>query len=142
MKRPFPLSTRQSGVGLVTAIFLLVVLAGLSVAMVSLFTSQQASADLDLQGARAYQAARAGIEWGLYQRMRNGSCNYSDSSVDMSNGGSLSGFRVFVSCTQPSTNAMAPTTIVSVACNILDGVGKCGPVPNPESVRRTLEVQL
>jgi MSHA biogenesis protein MshP len=141
MKRQHPFSTRQSGVGLVTAIFLLVVLAGLGVAMVSLFTSQQASADLDLQGARAYQAARAGIEWGVYQRLRNDACN-SETSLDMSGSGSLSGFRVFVTCSRPSTSAMAPTTIVSVACNILDGLGKCGPIPNPESVRRKLEVQL
>jgi MSHA biogenesis protein MshP len=141
MKRQLPFSIRQSGVGLVTAIFLLVVLAGLGVAMVSLFTSQQASADLDLQGARAYQAARAGIEWGLYQRLRNEACN-GETAVDMSGAGSLSGFKVFVTCARPSTSAMAPTTIVSVACNILDSFGRCGDIPNPEAVRRKLEVQL
>lgn len=141
MKRQFPFSTRQSGVGLVTAIFLLVVLAGLGVAMIGLFTSQQASADLDMQGARAYQAARAGIEWGLYQRLRNDACD-AETSLDMSGAGTLSGFRVFVTCKRPSSSAMAPTTIVAVACNILDNLGKCGPVSNPASVRRTLEVQL
>ena len=66
---------RQAGVGLVTAIFLLVVLAGLGVAMVGLFNAQQTSSNLDLQGARAYQAARAGLEWGLFQQMRNNSCS-------------------------------------------------------------------
>jgi MSHA biogenesis protein MshP len=141
MTRQHPFSTRQSGVGLVTAIFLLVVLAGLGVAMVGLYTSQQASANLDLQGARAYQAARAGIEWGLYQRLHNGACD-AETSLDMSGSGTLSGFRVFVSCSRPSTDKMAPTTIASVACNILDNAGKCGGVPNPESVRRRLEVQL
>ncbi len=65
---------RQAGVGLVTAIFLLVVLAGLGVASVTLFTSQQASSNLDLEGAKAYQAARAGIEWGLYEQLRQQRC--------------------------------------------------------------------
>jgi MSHA biogenesis protein MshP len=141
MSRQHPFSTRQSGVGLVTAIFLLVVLAGLGVAMVGLFTSQQASANLDLQGARAYQAARAGIEWGVYQRLHNGACD-AETPLDMSGAGSMSGLRVFVTCSRPSADPMAPTTIVSRSCNILDDKGRCGPVPNPESVRRTLEVQL
>lgn len=59
---------RAGGAGLVTAIFLLVVLAGLAVALVTLFGTQRQSAALDEQGARAYQAARAGIEWGLFRR--------------------------------------------------------------------------
>ena len=62
---------RAGGAGLVTAIFLLVVLAGLAVALVTLFGTQRQSAALDEQGARAYQAARAGIEWGLFQRATN-----------------------------------------------------------------------
>lgn len=62
---------RAGGAGLVTAIFLLVVLAGLAVALVTLFGTQRQSAALDEQGARAYQAARAGIEWGLFQRAAN-----------------------------------------------------------------------
>jgi MSHA biogenesis protein MshP len=134
--------TRQAGVGLVTAIFLLVVLAGLGVAMVSLFTTQQASADLDLQGARAYQAARAGIEWGVFQRLQKQSCG-GETQLDMSNAGSLSGFKVFVKCTQPPTpGGVAPTTIQSVACNILDNKGECGAVNDAGSVVRRLEVQL
>ncbi len=57
----------QSGFALVSAIFLLVVLAALGGFIVSIFTSQQQTSALDLQGERAYQAARAGIEWGAYQ---------------------------------------------------------------------------
>ena len=68
------LTERQRGVGLVTAIFLLVVIAGLAAAMVTVFTSQQAGSQLDVQGTRAYQAARAGIEWGLFRARQGGSC--------------------------------------------------------------------
>lgn len=58
---------RQGGFGLVTAVFLLVVLSGLGGAMLTFFTAQQQSSALDVSGARAYQAARAGIEWGAFQ---------------------------------------------------------------------------
>lgn len=56
----------QKGVSIVTAIFLLVVLAGLGAMMVSFFVVQQQSSALDVTGSRAYRAARAGIEWGAY----------------------------------------------------------------------------
>lgn len=56
----------QIGASIVTAIFLLVVLAGLGAMMVSFFAVQQQSSALDVLGSRAYRAARAGIEWGAY----------------------------------------------------------------------------
>lgn len=56
----------QKGASIVTAIFLLVVLAGLGAMMVSFFVVQQQSSALDVTGSRAYRAARAGIEWGAY----------------------------------------------------------------------------
>jgi len=52
----------QSGFLLVTAIFLLVVLAALGAFILTISGTQQTSSALDVQGARAYQAARAGIE--------------------------------------------------------------------------------
>ena len=54
---------RQSGFLLVTAIFLLVILAALGAFILTISGTQQTSSALDVQGARAYQAARAGIEW-------------------------------------------------------------------------------
>ncbi len=58
---------RQRGFSLVSAIFLLVVIAALGAFSLTLSSTQQQSAALDVQGARAYQAARTGIEWGAYQ---------------------------------------------------------------------------
>jgi MSHA biogenesis protein MshP len=55
------------GFALPSAIFLLVVLAGLAAFMLSVFTTSQSAQTLDLNGARAFQAARAGLEWGAYQ---------------------------------------------------------------------------
>lgn len=58
---------RQSGLSLVTAIFLLVILASLGAFIVRVSTTQHMTSALDVQGSRAYHAARAGVEWGLYQ---------------------------------------------------------------------------
>ena len=57
----------QVGFAIVSAIFLLVVLAGLGAAMLTMSTTQQVTSAQDLQGSRAYHAAQAGLEWGLYQ---------------------------------------------------------------------------
>ena len=62
---------RSAGFALVAAIFLLVVLAALGAFIVTISTSQQMGSALDVQGERAYQAARSGIEWGVYQVTRN-----------------------------------------------------------------------
>lgn len=56
----------QQGFSIVSAIFLLVVLSFLGVAMTTFSTTQHQSAAMDVMGSRAYQAARAGIEWAAY----------------------------------------------------------------------------
>jgi MSHA biogenesis protein MshP len=56
----------QRGFSLVSAIFLLVVLAALGAAMVTFSTTQNQSMVMDVMGSRAYQAANAGIEWAAY----------------------------------------------------------------------------
>ncbi|MCZ7653378.1 MAG: hypothetical protein M5R42_02480 [Rhodocyclaceae bacterium] len=55
---------RQGGFSIVTAIFLIVVLAALGAFAVSMFRVQQTTAAYDELGVRGYQAAQAGIEWG------------------------------------------------------------------------------
>ena len=62
----------ERGFSLVSAIFLLVVIAALGTFAVTLSTTQQQSAVLDALGSRAYQAARAGIEWGAFQITHSG----------------------------------------------------------------------
>ncbi len=54
----------QKGFTLVQAVFILVVLSLIGVAMVRLSGVQSSTSVLALQGARAYQAARSGLEWG------------------------------------------------------------------------------
>jgi MSHA biogenesis protein MshP len=57
------------GFAIVSAIFLIVVLAALGVGMLVFSRAQQSASANDVQGSRAYQAARAGIEWALFRRV-------------------------------------------------------------------------
>ena len=141
MKNLLRIRRREAGVGIVTAIFLLVVLAGLGVAMVGIYTAQQGSANIDLLGARAYQAARAGLEWGIFRRTRNGACA-AETMFSMPAGSSLSGFSVRVTCQPQGTGELARYVITSTACNMPDPNGRCVDVNDAESVRRTLEAEL
>jgi MSHA biogenesis protein MshP len=138
--------SRSAGIGLVTAIFLLVVLSGLAVALVSLFTSQQVKSSLDEQGARAYQAARAGAEWALWQQAQTHKCPTSPTTFPLPANSSLSSFSVTVTCAQKDVSsggqALPSYVITAIACN-RPGPGGC---PNPSNssiyVQRKVEVEI
>lgn len=63
MMRPH---VKQRGFSLVSAIFLLVVLASLGAYMVTLSGVQQVTTSQSVQAARAYFAAKTGLEWGVH----------------------------------------------------------------------------
>lgn len=120
------LRRRQRGLGVIAVIFVLVMLAALAAAVVRLGWAAQTTFAQDLQGARATQAAQAGIEWGLFKTINDGtwaSCAGSQ-TLDLR---TETGFRVTVSCSYDSyvegeTAAGAPRTvrvytINAVACN-------------------------
>jgi MSHA biogenesis protein MshP len=82
---------RQRGFALVAAIFLLVVLASLGVYIVRINSVQQQTVNIALLGARAFEAAVAGIEWGAFQALDSGACT--TSTLNLTEGG-LDGFDV------------------------------------------------
>ncbi len=100
----------QGGFALVAAIFLLLVLATAGVYAVRMQGVQQATTVLALQGARAYHAARSGLEWGIYRAV-NGSCAAS-SAVPVAGTG-LTGFTVTLTCqaSQHREGVSPPSTI-------------------------------
>lgn len=61
----------ERGFALVAAMFVMIVIALVVAAMSRLSVSQTESVDLSLQQARAYQAARAGLEWGIVRAVRH-----------------------------------------------------------------------
>lgn len=58
---------KQAGFSIVSAVFLLVVLASLGAFLVNISATQHTALAQDVQGSRAFHAAQAGLEWGLYQ---------------------------------------------------------------------------
>jgi MSHA biogenesis protein MshP len=80
---------------MITAIFLILVIAVLGAYIASVATTQHTTQTLDLQGAKAYQAAYAGIQWGAYRVLRDNSCAVTTSFAP----GALTGFAVTVQCT-------------------------------------------
>jgi MSHA biogenesis protein MshP len=94
---------RDAGFALPTAIFLVVVLAALAAFMVRVSITASSSQALDFQATRAYQAARAGIEWAAYLTLDPDNsgvdpdpCPASPSSVTLD--GVLAQFTVSVTC--------------------------------------------
>ena len=62
---------RQRGFSLILALFLLVSLAAMGAYLLTISTLQEESSAADELGARAYQAARSGVDWGLYELLRD-----------------------------------------------------------------------
>lgn len=143
---------RMRGVSLVTAIFLLVVLSGLAVAMVTLATTAQTGAMLDVQGTRAYLAARAGTEWGVYQVTRaNGPCTTLSGAIGetvstfaLPADGSLAGMTVTVVCTRSVDNAtqLPRYTVRSTACNGPVAAGCPNLLNSIDYVQRVMHVEF
>lgn len=99
----------ESGFVLPTAIFLLVVLAALATYMVALSRTSHTSSALDIQGERAYLAARAGIEWGAWQLLQNSSCAAAPPPLALT--GTLAAFSVNVGCVQSGSYTDGADTV-------------------------------
>lgn len=101
----------ESGFVLPTAIFLLVILAALATYMVTLSRTSHLGSALDIQGGRAYQAARAGIEWAAWQLLQNPTPSCMAAPPPLALSGTLVTFSVNVSCIQSGTYTDGVDTI-------------------------------
>lgn len=102
---------------LASAIFLLVIMASLAAIVVMVSTASQTTAAQDIQGARAYQAARVGIEAGLYAvHQLNGAC----AGGTLGSVAGLNGFKVTWTCSTTAFTESAEAHIIyqitSTAC--------------------------
>lgn len=91
---------RQSGFGLISAIFVLVVLTALGAYMLTQSGVQRSTVDRAILAARVYTGARGGLEWGIHQAVSpalgSGSC--AATTAFPLSGGSLAGINVTVEC--------------------------------------------
>lgn len=89
------LRVHQGGFVLASAVFLLVIMAALAAFIVQVSVSSNVASGLDVQGARAYQAARLGVEAGRYSVQRSGAC---PATTNLSDVAGLNGLRVTWTC--------------------------------------------
>ena len=143
---------RVRGFALILALFLIVSLATIGAYLLTVSNVQVETGIMDEQGARAYQAARAGIEWGAYQVLQNPGGAFATTNCVAGTGGpaqdvapaALVPFHAQVTCQVfgPETEAGTPVRtyrITSTGCNQVN----CSAAPSgPTSVNRQLELTL
>lgn len=76
---------KQSGMSIISAIFVMVVLGLLGVYMTSLNTMQHAGTSLSLQSHRAFYSAQSGLEWFAWYTKTNNSCPASGTNFTILN---------------------------------------------------------
>jgi MSHA biogenesis protein MshP len=141
---------RCTGLGAVAVIMVLVLLSALAAAVVRLSQAAQTGVALDLGAARASAAARAGIDWGLYQAFKGGwtACAGASQTLDLS---ASTGMRVTVTCnssayndgeTAPGTpRVLRVYTLDAVACNAGSSCPDATAAARPGYVERRRQAQ-
>ncbi|MCK4502600.1 MAG: pilus assembly protein MshP [Desulfuromonadales bacterium] len=120
----------RAGFTLVQAIFILLVLSLLGVAMMRLIGVQSSTSVFALQGARAYQAARSGLEWGAAQARTGSPCS---GTMTVEN------FTVNVTCSNQSftEGTSAPYDVYRI-----NAVATFGSYGSPDYVSRQVEMKV
>ena len=129
----------QGGFAAIAAIFLLVALAALGGFMLTFSNTQQLTFAQDVQGARAYWAANAGLEWGFgsigLQPRETASCPASPSTLN-GFGGPMT---VVVSCSRSTYNEAGQDKIIFQLTAVASNGGQAGSVG---FVERSLSASL
>jgi len=115
-----PTLRRARGFALVLALFLIVSLGAIGAYLLTVSNVQVESGIMDEQGARAYQAARAGLDWQAYRVLRVGICDPGPTVIALPF--DLTGFYAEVTCTAFGLESEGGTPvstyrIVSTGCN-------------------------
>jgi MSHA biogenesis protein MshP len=119
----------QSGFAMVAAIAILVILAALGTFAIRISTTQHTSFALDIQSSQVYQAARAGLEWGIYSVV-NGNCVSAD--IDHLPGE----MSVTITCTASPTSEPSAElfTLTAIACNQPNNAAPHCPATQPTDI--------
>ena len=125
----------QRGFSLVSAIFLLVVLAALGAFAVRINVLQQQTVTAALRADQAFHAARSGIAWSAYRALHGGACALA--TLNLTEGGTA-GFRVSVQCSQ-TTHVEGTAT---VAVFVLDARAEAGAFGGPDYVSRRVQAKI
>ena len=112
---------KQGGMTLIGAIFIVVIVSLLGQYLVKITSVQRQTGTLALQAARAYQAANAGMEWGIDRVVNSSSCIASTTLSP-----AISNFTTTVSCNQLGSYSEAADTINVYRITTLSEYGSYG----------------
>jgi len=129
----------SGGFSIISALFLLIVLASLGAFIVNISTTQSTTMAQDVQGSRAYHAAQAGLEWGLYQVLDPANVTAAATAPDNANWPNMP------PCPAATTLTIEGFTVTVSCANFPAGaVGASGPPVYTESgdVRSVIVYQL
>lgn len=146
----------MKGFMLMAALFLTVTLAAIGLYLVTVATAQVEAGSQEEQGARAYQAARSGIDWAAFQVLRNGGGAFASATcttppaaagsqtLDLGTLGAPAGastFRATVTCSH--TTEVEGGINVDVYVLVSTGCNRAScPTASPDQVYVERQVQL
>jgi MSHA biogenesis protein MshP len=143
------------GFALVAAIFLLLIIAALGAFAMNLTAGAHATAAVAVHGARAYEAARAGIEWAAYQirdpngTLAPGATNLPDcfaSPTPLALPAAMGDFTVEVSCTRHPDFGASPNFHEEgskrLAVYVVTSTASAGTPGAADYVERRLEARI
>ena len=128
-----PNLTKQKGVSIVTAIFLIVVLALMGTGMVSLLSTSQQSISQEITSAKTYMAGRSCLQWGMYQAVYTATAGSHTNTFNNANSSLFN-----TQCTTDITSLTADgLTFFNITATANFGV-----VTDPEYSQRTMRLQF
>ncbi|MCM2678591.1 hypothetical protein [Echinimonas agarilytica] len=128
---------RQKGVGLVIALFTIIVMSLLAMSLIRLLSDAGRSVAVEVYGTRALLAAQSGAELAMVKvfPLSNGAGEacFSDETVSFANAQGLKNCTVSISCSQVSQD--------SVSYYTLQAVGACSAGADSIAVERAIEIE-
>lgn len=117
-----PTRLAQHGFAAIAAIFLVLVLAAFGAFMVSFSNTQHLNTARDVQGSRAYWAARAGLEWGVAGVFATNACAAASTTL------TIEAFTVIITCPAPLVYTEGTATVTIFQITSVASSGSVGAV--------------
>jgi MSHA biogenesis protein MshP len=139
------MARRQTGFSLVTAIFLLVAVAGLVASMVNLSSVQHSTVAMSVRGARAMEAARSAMDYAIFQVLKaGGGCAAATNFTFTAAEPELQPYSVQIDCTvtQHTESTAPPFNVFTLTVTASAGSYASGANANPDFVSRQLRATV
>jgi len=127
------INSHQGGFAIITAVFVLVIVAAIAGMMGTLIAHGKQENALSLQESRAYYAAVSGLDWTVSRLDSGQNCAGVEGTLAMG-AGTLFGSQVVITCTAESFEE-GSNTITIFSISSVASLGQYGPDSDPTSKR-------